>query len=100
MSPGWPGGTQEDSPTVPDGCDPRRHGLVLWPIRRGAGALPDPVTVRTRGLTKVFPPKRRTLFELLRRKPKRPPFTALAGVDLDVRQGELFGLLGPNGAGK
>jgi len=26
--------------------------------------------------------------------------TAVAGVDLDVRQGECFGLLGPNGAGK
>ena len=26
--------------------------------------------------------------------------TALAGVDLEVRQGEFFGLLGPNGAGK
>jgi ABC-2 type transport system ATP-binding protein len=26
--------------------------------------------------------------------------TALAGVDLSVRRGELFGLLGPNGAGK
>src|SRR4051795_13776971 len=25
---------------------------------------------------------------------------ALAGVDLDVGEGELFGLLGPNGAGK
>ncbi|MEA2368629.1 MAG: type transport system ATP-binding protein, partial [Thermoleophilaceae bacterium] len=25
---------------------------------------------------------------------------ALAGVDLDVEQGELVGLLGPNGAGK
>ncbi|HEX5125296.1 MAG TPA: ABC transporter ATP-binding protein [Rhodocyclaceae bacterium] len=25
---------------------------------------------------------------------------ALAGVDLDIRQGEFFGLLGPNGAGK
>src|SRR5437868_7907331 len=25
---------------------------------------------------------------------------ALAGVDLKVREGELFGLLGPNGAGK
>jgi len=26
--------------------------------------------------------------------------TAVAGVDLDVRRGEIFGLLGPNGAGK
>ena len=37
------------------------------------------------------PPKTRT---------NAAEFTALAGVDLDVRPGELFGLLGPNGAGK
>jgi ABC-2 type transport system ATP-binding protein len=29
-----------------------------------------------------------------------PGRAALAGVDLDVRRGEMFGLLGPNGAGK
>jgi ABC-2 type transport system ATP-binding protein len=39
------------------------------------------------------------------RKTYRPAFggraiDALAGIDLDVRPGELFGLLGPNGAGK
>src|SRR5256885_3566102 len=28
------------------------------------------------------------------------PVEALAGVDLEVREGELVGLLGPNGAGK
>jgi ABC-2 type transport system ATP-binding protein len=28
------------------------------------------------------------------------PFTAVDGLDLEVRRGELFGLLGPNGAGK
>jgi ABC-2 type transport system ATP-binding protein len=28
------------------------------------------------------------------------PFEALAGVDLDIRAGEIFALLGPNGAGK
>src|SRR5205809_259036 len=27
-------------------------------------------------------------------------FTAVAGVDFDVEQGEVFGFLGPNGAGK
>ncbi len=33
-------------------------------------------------------------------KAKPDPVVALAGVDLDVPAGELFGLLGPNGAGK
>ena len=28
------------------------------------------------------------------------PTLALAGVDLEVRRGEIFGFLGPNGAGK
>ena len=27
-------------------------------------------------------------------------FRAVDGIDLDVRQGEIFGVLGPNGAGK
>ena len=44
--------------------------------------------IRTEQLTRTYTRK------------KLPPFTALAGVDLDVRKGELFGLLGPNGAGK
>mgnify|MGYP003344292074 FL=1 len=27
-------------------------------------------------------------------------FTAVAGIDLDVAEGEIYGFLGPNGAGK
>ncbi len=33
-------------------------------------------------------------------KKQYPGVLAVAGVDLDVRRGEVFGLLGPNGAGK
>ncbi|MFA9432377.1 ABC transporter ATP-binding protein [Egicoccus sp. AB-alg2] len=50
------------------------------------------VAIRVEGLVKDYasgPPWRRT-----------PPVRALAGVDLEVRRGEVFGFLGPNGAGK
>src|SRR5688500_9336299 len=43
--------------------------------------------IRTTNLQRIYKTKERTL-------------TALGGVDLTVRPGELFGLLGPNGAGK
>jgi ABC-2 type transport system ATP-binding protein len=33
-------------------------------------------------------------------KSRRGPVEAVAGVDLDVKKGEIFGFLGPNGAGK
>jgi len=42
--------------------------------------------VQIQALTKIFEGKQRV--------------TALDGIDLEVRQGEIFGLLGPNGAGK
>ncbi|MEW6542996.1 MAG: ABC transporter ATP-binding protein [Nitrospirota bacterium] len=42
------------------------------------------------GLTKIFQPG----------WPGRPPVTALAGLSLSVRRGEIYGFLGPNGAGK
>ncbi|MGA8923740.1 MAG: ABC transporter, partial [Candidatus Dormiibacterota bacterium] len=33
-------------------------------------------------------------------KSRKGTVEAVAGVDLDVKQGEIFGFLGPNGAGK
>jgi ABC-2 type transport system ATP-binding protein len=43
--------------------------------------------IRTRNLRKTF-------------KGKTGPVEAVAGIDLDVHAGEIFGFLGPNGAGK
>ena len=43
----------------------------------------DDILLRARGLTKTF-----------------GDFTAVDGIDVEVRRGEVFGFLGPNGAGK
>src|SRR5450756_1944873 len=43
--------------------------------------------IETRGLRRVFKSRKRSV-------------EAVAGVDLTVRSGEIFGFLGPNGAGK
>jgi ABC-2 type transport system ATP-binding protein len=43
--------------------------------------------IETRGLRRVFKSRQRSV-------------EAVAGVDLNVRRGEIFGFLGPNGAGK
>lgn len=56
----------------------------------------EPWALETQNLVKVFQPARNPL--RLFRKPRS--VTAVAGVDLRVKRGELFGLLGPNGAGK
>ena len=45
--------------------------------------------IRTEGLTKIFDGDKRT-----------GKITAVERLDLDVREGEVFGFLGPNGAGK
>ena len=45
------------------------------------------VVIKTRGLRRAFKSRKRTV-------------EAVAGVDLTVRSGEIFGFLGPNGAGK
>lgn len=45
--------------------------------------------IRTERLTKTFQTKR-----------KSPPILAVQELDLEVKEGEVFGFLGPNGAGK
>jgi ABC-2 type transport system ATP-binding protein len=47
------------------------------------------LVVQTRGLVKRYPGRRGSA-----------PITAVGGVELNVRRGEIFGFLGPNGAGK
>jgi ABC-2 type transport system ATP-binding protein len=52
--------------------------------------MPDPTVtpvIRTRGLRRTF-------------RSRRGAVEAVAGVDLEVGAGEIFGFLGPNGAGK
>ena len=85
---------------MPDGILPRLQRLFMrWralaphalplatasaaPPVRPAGGAPGEVLLRARGLAKSF-----------------RGVKALAGVDVEVRRGEILGLLGPNGSGK
>lgn len=52
------------------------------------------LAIKTKDLTRVFRVKRREA------RGQHREITALDHVDLEVKQGELFGVLGPNGAGK
>lgn len=65
---------------------------------RPYNGLMQPPAIETTALVRTYSrPKKRWA----KPDPTKPAvFTALAGVDLQVNQGELFGLLGPNGAGK
>ncbi len=62
----------------------------------------DALAIQTTNLTRTYRKPRKGWFRRRRAATTPPPtdFVALAGVDLEVRQGELFGVLGPNGAGK
>jgi len=64
-------------------------GLVDRPLEERIGQSPDAsCAVRLRGVAKTYG------------KGGAGAKQALAGVDLDIPRGSLFGLLGPNGAGK
>ena len=59
------------------------------PAPAASGAEPGNVIIETRNLSKVY----RDFWG-------RQKVRALKSLDIDVRQGEVFGLLGPNGSGK
>ena len=69
------GGGRRATVSVPD--------MPLQPLPIAAGPKPTELLLRTRGLSKAF-----------------SGLTALAGVSVDVRRGEILGLIGPNGSGK
>ncbi|MBU1878000.1 MAG: ATP-binding cassette domain-containing protein, partial [Chloroflexi bacterium] len=46
--------------------------------------------IRTEALSRTFPATRK----------RDPAIVAVDRLDLEIREGEVFGLLGPNGAGK
>ncbi|HPH98085.1 MAG TPA: ATP-binding cassette domain-containing protein [Anaerolineaceae bacterium] len=65
--------------------------------------------VVTENLVKKFPQRaqaaekteaKKKSFWPFGKKEPRPMFTAVDGVNLQIKRGEIFGLLGPNGAGK
>jgi len=69
------------------------HKLVKkFPARPGAGNEKKEAGEQT-------PVPRRSPWPFGKKGP-RSTFTAVDGVDLEIRRGEIFGLLGPNGAGK
>ncbi|MBL8343644.1 MAG: branched-chain amino acid ABC transporter ATP-binding protein/permease [Rubrivivax sp.] len=71
--------SQEPSPQP----SPPRDGQGLTPLRSGTGISARDLLLDTRALAKQF-----------------RGVGALAGVDVQVRRGEILGLLGPNGSGK
>ena len=58
-------------------------------VREALSVASTPVVIRTRGLEKRY-----------QRADGGQDKVAVRSLDLDIRQGEVFGLLGPNGAGK
>ena len=64
-------------------------GAPISPVAAERPVGPPTLAVQIRHLTKIYGGSG-----------KRPGVTALAGIDLDIPSGSIFGLLGPNGAGK
>jgi branched-chain amino acid transport system permease protein len=83
---------------MPDGILPR---LQRWLVRKkpaAAAALPAPAATPAAPATAVAPGS--VLLQVRALHKAFRGVRALAGVDVDVRRGEILGLIGPNGSGK
>lgn len=78
-------------------------GGLTWRLLRWLGERLNSGKVAPEAITGLLRWPRRKLYAAVARLPivgvRRPPFKALAGVNLEIGRG-MFGLLGPNGAGK
>lgn len=72
-------------------------GPTVAPLQVGQIARPRrPLAIKTENVSRIY----KIRGEKNAKGAPQKTLTALAGVNLDVESGELFGLLGPNGAGK
>jgi ABC-2 type transport system ATP-binding protein len=89
--PGRSPGSATATAAVGGGVSVRRGGATLARPPSVNGQRPQaPAVISTTGLTKVYRSE----------SGDGEGLTAVEGLDLSVRRGEIFGLLGPNGAGK
>jgi len=74
-----------------------RNLVKKFPQRSGGSSNQNPSACEDDGLSESR--QQRGWWPFQKRRP-RTLFTAVAGVSLQIKRGEIFGLLGPNGAGK
>ncbi len=82
---------------LPDGAVP---AVQKWLRRRRRRPAVRPASEAAPVAPTVVPIGERHLLEVRGVTKRFGGLQALAGVDLDVREGEIFGLVGPNGSGK
>ncbi|MFI5001214.1 MAG: ATP-binding cassette domain-containing protein [Reyranellales bacterium] len=82
---------------LPDGVVPAVKG---WLARHRRAAARPASAEGTPVVSPARPVAKRNILEVRAVTKHFGGLQALAGVDLDVREGEIFGLVGPNGSGK